>query len=61
MDALAELFEREAIRSPDRQWPSATRDRDAWEALWTDDLVFVVDGAAIEGLPAVKDFSGGRA
>jgi uncharacterized protein (TIGR02246 family) len=58
MAALEHLLAREAIRDLLARYPMAFDDRDwdAWEALWTDDLVFVVDGAPIEGLPAVKEF-----
>ena len=58
MDALEELLAREAIRDLLARYPMAFDDRDweAWEALWTDDLVFVVDGVPIEGLAAVKEF-----
>jgi uncharacterized protein (TIGR02246 family) len=58
MDALTELIEREAIRDLLARYAMAFDDRDwaGWEALWTDDVVFVVDGAAIEGLPAVREF-----
>ena len=58
MDALEELIAREAIRDLIARYPMAFDDRDwdAWEALWTEDVVFVVDGVPIEGLPAVKAF-----
>ncbi|HEY1776618.1 MAG TPA: nuclear transport factor 2 family protein [Solirubrobacteraceae bacterium] len=58
MDALEELLAREAIRDLLARYPMAFDDRDwdAWEALWTEDLVFVVDGVPIEGLAAVKQF-----
>jgi uncharacterized protein (TIGR02246 family) len=58
MDPLEELIAREAIRDLIARYPIAFDDRDwdAWEALWTEDLVWVVDGAAIEGLAAVKAF-----
>ena len=58
MDALDELLAKEAIRDLLARYPMAFDDRDwdAWEALWTEDLVFVVDGAPIEGLAAVKEF-----
>jgi uncharacterized protein (TIGR02246 family) len=58
MNALDELIAREAIRDLIARYPIAFDDRDwsAWEALWTEDVVFVVDGVPIEGLPAVKEF-----
>jgi len=58
MDALEELVAREAIRDLLARYPMAFDDRDweAWEALWTEDLVWVVDGTPIEGLAAVKEF-----
>ncbi len=58
MDALEELIAKEAIRDLLARYPMAFDDRDwgAWEALWTEDLVFVVDGAPIEGLAAVREF-----
>ena len=58
MGPLEELVAREAIRDLFARYPMAFDDRDwdAWEALWTEDLVFVVDGAPIEGLGAVKKF-----
>jgi uncharacterized protein (TIGR02246 family) len=59
MDALTGLIEREAIRDLLARYAMAFDDRDwdAWEALWTDDVVFVVDGAPIEGLAALKEFT----
>jgi len=58
MEPLAELIEREAIRDLLARYPMAFDDRDwdAWEQLWTDDVVFAVDGVPIEGLAAVKAF-----
>src|ERR1700676_777890 len=58
MDALEEIIARAAGRQLRARYPMAFDDRDwdAWEALWTEDVVFVVDGVAIEGLPAVKAF-----
>jgi uncharacterized protein (TIGR02246 family) len=58
MDALEELIAKEAIRDLLARYPMAFDDRDwdAWEALWTEDVVFVVDGTPIEGLAAVKEF-----
>jgi uncharacterized protein (TIGR02246 family) len=58
MDVLEELVAKEAIRDLLARYPMAFDDRDwdAWEALWTEDLVFVVDGTPIEGLAAVKEF-----
>jgi uncharacterized protein (TIGR02246 family) len=58
MDALEELIAREAIRDLLARYPMAFDDRDwdAWEALWTEDVVFVVDGTPIVGLAAVKAF-----
>jgi len=58
MEPLEELLAREAIRDLIARYPMAFDDRDwdAWEALWTADVVFVVDGVPIEGLPAVKAF-----
>lgn len=58
MDALEELVAREQIRDLIARYPMAFDDRDwdAWEKLWTEDLVFVVDGTPIEGLATVKEF-----
>jgi uncharacterized protein (TIGR02246 family) len=58
MDPLEELVAREAIRDLIARYPMAFDDRDwdAWEALWTDDVVFVVDGEPLEGLATVKEF-----
>jgi uncharacterized protein (TIGR02246 family) len=58
MDPLEELIAKEAIRDLIARYPMAFDDRDwdAWEALWTEDVVFVVDGTPIEGLPALKEF-----
>jgi uncharacterized protein (TIGR02246 family) len=58
MDPLEELLAKEAIRDLLARYPMAFDDRDwdAWEALWTKDLVFVVDGTPIEGLDAVREF-----
>jgi uncharacterized protein (TIGR02246 family) len=55
---LAELRDRERIRDLLARYPMAFDDRDwaAWDELWTDDLVWVVDGTPIEGLPAVRAF-----
>jgi uncharacterized protein (TIGR02246 family) len=58
MDALEELLAKEAIRDLLARYPMAFDDRDwgAWEQLWTEDVVWVVDGAPIEGLAAVREF-----
>jgi uncharacterized protein (TIGR02246 family) len=58
MDALEELLAKEAIRDLLARYPMAFDDRDweAWEQLWTEDVVWVVDGASIEGLAAVREF-----
>jgi uncharacterized protein (TIGR02246 family) len=58
MDALEELIAKEAIRDLLARYPMAFDDRDwdAWDQLWTEDLVWVVDGVAIEGLDAVREF-----
>jgi uncharacterized protein (TIGR02246 family) len=58
MDALEELVAKEAIRDLLARYPMAFDDRDwdAWEQLWTADVVWVVDGVAIEGLDAVREF-----
>lgn len=57
-DPLTQLLDREQIRDLLARYPMAFDDRDweAWEQLWTDDVVWVVDGAPIEGLPAVREF-----
>jgi uncharacterized protein (TIGR02246 family) len=57
-DPLQELIDRERIRDLLARYPMAFDDRDwaAWDELWTDDLVWVVDGAEIVGLPAVRKF-----
>jgi uncharacterized protein (TIGR02246 family) len=57
-DALQELIDRERIRDLLARYPMAFDDRDwaSWDELWTDDLVWVVDGAEIVGLPAVRQF-----
>jgi uncharacterized protein (TIGR02246 family) len=58
MDALEELVAKEAIRDLLARYPMAFDDRDweTWASLWTDDVTWVVDGAAIEGLAAVREF-----
>lgn len=58
MDALEELIAKDAIRDLLARYPMAFDDRDwdAWEVLWTDDVVWVVDGTPIEGLAAVREF-----
>jgi uncharacterized protein (TIGR02246 family) len=57
-DALQELIDRERIRDLLARYPMAFDDADwaAWDEIWTDDLVWVVEGKAIEGLPAVREF-----
>jgi uncharacterized protein (TIGR02246 family) len=57
-ELLDELVDRERIRDLLARYPMAFDDRDwaAWDELWTDDLVWVVDGTPIEGLPAVREF-----
>ena len=46
MDALEELIAKDAIRDLLARYPMAFDDGDwdAWDALWTDDVVWVVDG-----------------
>ncbi|HLW95210.1 MAG TPA: nuclear transport factor 2 family protein [Solirubrobacteraceae bacterium] len=58
MDALEELLAKDAIRDLLARYPMAFDDRDwdAWNELWTEDLTWVVDGKAIEGLAAVREF-----
>lgn len=58
MDALQELLERERIRDLLARYPQAFDDRDwaTWETLWTDDVTWWVDGTAIEGRPALREF-----
>jgi uncharacterized protein (TIGR02246 family) len=58
MDALEKLVAKDAIRDLIALYTQAFDDRDwdAWESLWTEDLVFVVDGVPIEGLQTVKEF-----
>jgi len=58
MDALEELLAKEAIRDLLARYAMAFDDRDwdAWESLWTEDVVFVVDGSPIEGLVALREF-----
>ncbi|MBX5443430.1 MAG: nuclear transport factor 2 family protein [Solirubrobacteraceae bacterium] len=55
---LARLLDREAIRDLLARYPQAFDDRDwaAWEELWTEDVVWVVDGTEIVGLDAVREF-----
>lgn len=57
-DTLQDLLDREQIRDLLARYPMAFDDRDwvAWEEFWTEDLVWVVDGQAIEGLDAVREF-----
>jgi uncharacterized protein (TIGR02246 family) len=57
-ELLGELVDRERIRDLIARYPQAFDDRDwaAWEAIWTEDVVWVVDGAEILGLPAVREF-----
>ena len=61
-ELLEELLDRERIRDLIARYPMAFDDRDwaAWDELWTDDLVWVVDGAEIVGLPAVIDLAPDR-
>jgi uncharacterized protein (TIGR02246 family) len=58
INSLEELLDRERIRDLLSRYPMAFDDRDwaAWEELWTEDVVWVVDGAEIVGLPAVREF-----
>jgi uncharacterized protein (TIGR02246 family) len=58
MTELEELISREAIRDLLARYPAAFDDQDweSWEKIWTDDLVWVVDGEPLEGLRAVRDF-----
>jgi uncharacterized protein (TIGR02246 family) len=55
---LEQLVDRERIRDLLARYPMAFDDRDwaAWDELWTDDLVWVVEGEEIVGLPAVREF-----
>lgn len=46
---IQDLLARYCIAFDDYDW-------DAWAAIWTQDVVFVVDGLPIEGLPALRDF-----
>lgn len=57
-DPLRELQDREQIREVLARYPMAFDDRDwaAWEELWTEDLVWLVDGTPIQGLSAVREF-----
>ena len=43
------MIARYTIAFDDHDW-------EAWERLWTDDVVFVVDGTPIEGLEALRAF-----
>src|ERR1700722_6843195 len=56
--SIEDLLDREQIRDLLARYPMAFDDRDwaAWEELWTEDVVWVVDGAPIEGLDAVREF-----
>ncbi len=56
--SIEDLLDREQIRDLLARYPMAFDDRDwaAWEQLWTEDVVWVVDGAPIEGLDAVREF-----
>lgn len=58
---LQELLDREQIRDLLARYPMAYDDHDwaAWEELWTDDLVWLVEGQPIEGLDAVREFMQG--
>jgi uncharacterized protein (TIGR02246 family) len=55
---LEELLAREAIRDLLARYPAAFDDQDwdAWETIWTDDVVWLVDGEPLEGLDAVRSF-----
>jgi uncharacterized protein (TIGR02246 family) len=55
---LQELVDRERIRDLLARYPQAFDDRDwvGWDELWTDDLVWVVDGEEIVGLSEVRAF-----
>jgi uncharacterized protein (TIGR02246 family) len=57
-DLVQQLLDREAIRDLLGRYPQAFDDRDwaTWEQLWTEDVVWVVDGTEIVGLPAVREF-----
>jgi len=57
-DLVQQLLDREAIRDLLARYPQAFDDRDwaAWEEIWTEDVVWVVDGTEIVGLPAVREF-----
>ena len=59
MDALEELVAREAIRQLIVRYAMSFDDRDweMYESLWTEDVVFLVDGDPIEGLEALKKFA----
>jgi uncharacterized protein (TIGR02246 family) len=58
LSPLDELLAREAIRDLMARYPMAFDDHDweAWARLWTEDVVFVVDGTPIEGLEALRAF-----
>jgi uncharacterized protein (TIGR02246 family) len=58
MEPLEELLAREAIRDVVVRYAMSYDDHDweQWETLWTDDVVFTVDGVPIEGLAALKAF-----
>jgi uncharacterized protein (TIGR02246 family) len=58
IDSLQELLDREQIRDLIARYPMAFDDQDwdAWAQLWTEDVLWVVDGAPIEGLEAVRAF-----
>jgi uncharacterized protein (TIGR02246 family) len=58
MDAFEKLLAREEIRDLLARYAIAFDDYDwdSWEKLWTQDVVFVVDGVPIEGLAALRAF-----
>jgi len=58
MTPLEQLLAREAIRDLLARYCAAFDDYDwdAWERLWTEDIVWVVDGTPIEGLDALRAF-----
>jgi hypothetical protein len=50
-DLVQQLLDREQIRDLLARYPQAFDDRDwtAWEQLWTDDVVWIVDGTLSNG------------